>query len=330
MDTLSSLYKTSTLSKSKLDQLIDAFQNLSTTPLLIYGPTGTGKSFHIKSIATVLGIQLDYVMEPDKFDGKTLFKKHVAYIDTDDIRDLRNIPASNIVIESRRISSIGKNRNVVLIKFGKVSVMKLKKILKERAKFTTRGKRLKRDPCKGSELGSKQSFNDITDGSMILDTCCNESMVCAWINTPVSVGTPVSLVSHPRLDPNLTAFQGNMHLFPYVFSTPNIFAFSYTSQITLFHYLGKIFYSKPSYNDHHYFDNKMVINFLFENYLLFSNYDDVFCDDLSLLYARKYYEPIIHMAYGIKNKRAGQFTSFKSPCQSPIYLHYKNEYEDLS
>ncbi|ELA47560.1 hypothetical protein VCUG_00991 [Vavraia culicis subsp. floridensis] len=330
MDTFGSLYKTSTLSKKKLEQLIDAFQSLSNTPLLIYGPTGTGKSFHIKSIAVVLGIQLDYVMEPDKFNSKTLFKKHVTYIDTDDIRDLRNIPASNIVIESRRINSIGKNRNVVLIKFGKVSVMKLRKILKEHTEFTTRRKRLERDPCKGGEFESKQSFNDITDGSMILNTCCNESMVCTQITTPVPVNTPVSLVSHPRLDPNLSAFQGNMHLFPYVFSTANIFSFSHTSQITLFHYLGKIFYSKPSYNDHHYFDNKTVINFLFENYLLFYNYDDVFCDDLSLLYARKHYEPIIHMAYGIKNKRAGQFTSFKSPCQSPIHLHHENEYEDLS
>ncbi|ELQ73878.1 phosphate-transporting ATPase [Trachipleistophora hominis] len=151
MDTHSSLYKISTLSKNKLDQLIGAFKNISNTPLLIYGPTGTGKSFHIRSIAAMLDMQLEYVMEPDKFSGKTLFKKHVIYIDTDDIRDLRNMPRNNVVIESRCISSVGRERNAMLIKFGKVSAIKIRKVLREYTESTTTTRRLNR-ACTTNEV----------------------------------------------------------------------------------------------------------------------------------------------------------------------------------
>ncbi|ELQ73877.1 hypothetical protein THOM_3252 [Trachipleistophora hominis] len=176
---------------------------------------------------------------------------------------------------------------------------------------------------------NEPSFTHTINSRTTQNLCLSRAMIPYKTNTSFKDHLRSSAL-HSNVNPDLTIFQGNMHLFPYVFSASNIFTFSYTNQITIFHYLGKIFYSKPSYKDHNYFDNKTVIKFLFENYLLFYDYDDAFCDDLSLLYARHCYELITHMAYHIKNRRAGQFISFKPPCQSPIHLHYKNEFEDLS
>lgn len=274
MSSVSSLLpSSSTLSPKKHQSLIQALRNISNITLLLYGPPGTGKTYHLLQACKDLNITLEHIEDPKQFNGHLLFKCRTAYIDTDNINELRYAPLQNVIIESRSISKWSNRSNLIVIRFTGISIFKLRKML----------------------ITNDHIDSTVCDRDSRADT--DLSRICS--NNKV-----------------------NMHLLKY-YHLPVSTATGYS----LFHYIGKIFYNKPFCPSSH--NIKVIINYLFENYLFFHEYNTPFADNLSYLYHCKCYDSIIDMARSMKSSNVNTFISFRPPANSPINLHYKNEYEEL-
>lgn len=375
----------STLPKQKYASLTALITNL-TTPLLVTGPTGSGKSYHIKRI--LLEQRLKYVnyvvKERMRVDGQNVgdlygtgssynpinsagnsckftnaqnaprpslhHKNTVLLIDTDNFADILTLPTKNVIVESRAIYKLpGYN----CFKFGPVSVSKFKRLLnacgKESVLVENQNNIVSRDRVsnnqwnisikddelasliKNDKLASLIKNDELTvpiKNDKLFTSIKNDESAISVQNDELSIPYKNNGILPTATPPETTTTHINMHMFPYI-HIPNIHTHFHLT-INIFHYLGKIFHSKKKYDYNSGADK--IVNYLFENYLYFYEYEELFGEEISanMHNRRNSGELVVLKAYKISNKRKGKFVSFKAPVYSPFNYHRKNEYEDLS